>query len=403
MKKIIEIEIYKIFKSKKNIVIILLLFLYIIGLNFYNYQKHNEYMKKEYQVYNNKRLQLEGILGHNTRLLEKKKDLTIEEKGKLEQRIEFLTVEKNKLLVIESGYKENEPDRYNIILIAENDRYKNIIKGLNEGVITEDFIRNTNLDMQEIQKKIYLNQYILDNEIRPILNPYTMTGSNALVMFLEGNNLLILMFFLVLLSIDIYLLEIEEGSYKLLYNQPYERKKIFFGKMITILLVSLLLIILIAMFNFVIVTLVNGIGDMNYPFIKCENIKKLSLRENPRDIMIIPLWEYVIRGFGLLVPIIFFTIALVISISIFTDSSTKTLGISIILLVLLFMFNNFVSSQSTVNLIYPYSYLYMRDVIETRTYSNYAFGILLNTILTISLFIVSYYKFIGKDLLGAKE
>lgn len=37
-----------------------------------------------------------------------------------------------------------------------------------------------------------LNQYILDNEIQPILNPYTMTGANALVMFLEDNNLIII-------------------------------------------------------------------------------------------------------------------------------------------------------------------------------------------------------------------
>ena len=28
-----------------------------------------------------------------------------------------------------------------------------------------------------LHKGIYINQYILDNEIQPIINPYTMTGA----------------------------------------------------------------------------------------------------------------------------------------------------------------------------------------------------------------------------------
>lgn len=73
------------------------------------------------------------------------------------------------------------------------------------------------------------------------------------------------------------------------------------------------------------------------------------------------------------------------------------------LLVLAFIFNNFLTRQSIVNLIYPYCYLYIRNAIEINNRSNYLFGIILNSLMSIGLFMMSYYKFIRKDFLGAKE
>ena len=73
------------------------------------------------------------------------------------------------------------------------------------------------------------------------------------------------------------------------------------------------------------------------------------------------------------------------------------------LLVLAFIFNNFVGKESIINLIYPYSYLFIKNSIELNNRSNYLFGILLNSFLSIGLLILSYYKFINKDFLGAKE
>lgn len=76
-----------------------------------------------------------------------------------------------------------------------------------------------------MEKQLLLNNYILDNEIQPILNPYDMTGANALKLFLSGNNLIIFMFLIALLAIDIYLSEVEEGSYKLSFTQPFKRRQ----------------------------------------------------------------------------------------------------------------------------------------------------------------------------------
>ncbi len=400
MIKIVKNEIYKFFKSKKNIIIIILFFAYLLCINFYNIKEYKIYMNKTKQSYHVKYLQAEGNWRGLSRLLVRTDLLSTEEIEEIEKKIEFYRVERGNLRFIEGKYVDNRPEYYRDILIYNNERYDNILNGLDEGVITEQII---NLRKEDIKKQISLNQYVLDNDIEPIINPYTMTGANSLVMFLEGNNLIILIFFIVLLTVDIYLSEVEEGSYKLVYTQPFERRKIFFGKVITILIVSLLLMALGVILNFFILSVIYGVGNMNYPFITNESIKHISFNNQYGEYIILPLWKFAILGFGLLIPNLICTIALIIFISIFTDSNRKTLGISIMLLVLAFIFDNFLEKQSIVNLIYPYSYLYVRNSIELNTRSNYLFGILLNSLIGIGLFVMSYYKFVRKDFLGARE
>ena len=403
MKRIIKNEFQKFFKSRKNIIIIILFFTYVLGMNFYNLKQYNLYMKETAETYRSRYMQADGIFGQNALRLEKDENLTDKEREELEEEMEFYRVERNKLMLISQTYEEDNKEKFYYVLIAENDRYKNILKGLEDEIIEKGFLKEKGLNMEEIHKKMHINQYMLDNDIQPILNPYTMTGANSLIMFLDGENLLILIFLIALLSIDIYLSEIEEGSYKLAYSQPFERKQIFLGKVIVIIIISLEIIILGVLLNFIIVSAIYGIGDMNYPFVTRGNIKSLAFSTSNIGYSILPLWKFVLRGFILLLPILLLTITLIICISIFLDSSTKTLGFSIMLLVLAFIFENFLDKQSIINLIYPYSYLYIKNVIEVNNRSNYLFGIILNISMTIILFIMSYKKFIYKDFLGAKE
>ena len=144
-------------------------------------------------------------------------------------------------------------------------------------------------------------------------------------------------------------------------------------------------------------------GNMNYPMITGEAIKTISFSGGHGEHIILPLWKHVIMGFALLIPILLFTISVIIGISIFTDSSSKTLGFSIMLIGLAFIFKNFISKDSIINLIYPYCYLFIKDVIELNNRSNYLFGILFNSLMAIALLMIGYYKFINKDFLGARE
>lgn len=402
MNKIIRNEIYKFFKSRKNILIIILFFAYLLGINYYNSKQYDIYMRDTAKFYEGKYKRAGSILASNQLMLEKFEDLSLQNREELEREIKFYSGERLKLILISSVYEEDNPKTYERIVSTQNSRYRDIIKNIEENNIKEEFLNENNFTMDDLHKGIYINQYILDNEIQPIINPYTMTGANSLVRFLDGNNLIIIMIIIVLLSMDIYLSEVEEGSYKLSYTQPYKRNQIFFGKVVSIIIISTILIIVGTIFNFAMVSIIHGVGNMNYPFVTTEAINKLAFN-NQGQYMILSLVNYVIRGFILLFPILLFTIVLTLGISIITDSSGKTLGFSTMIIGLAFILKNFVSRHSIINLIYPYSYLYIKDVIEVNNNSNYLLGIMLNSIMAIVLFVISYKKFIHKDFLGSRE
>lgn len=402
MNKIIRNEIYKFFKSRKNILIIILFFAYLLGINYYNSKQYDIYMRDTAKFYEGKYKRAGSILASNQLMLEKFEDLSLQKREELEREIKFYSGERLKLILISSVYEEDNPKTYERIVSTQNSRYRDIIKNIEENNIKEEFLNENNFTMDDLHKGIYINQYILDNEIQPIINPYTMTGANSLVRFLDGNNLIIIMIIIVLLSMDIYLSEVEEGSYKLSYTQPYKRNQIFFGKVVSIIIISTILVVVGAIFNFAMVSIIHGVGNMNYPFVTTEAINKLAFN-NQGQYMILSLVNYVIRGFILLFPILLFTIVLTLGISIITDSSGKTLGFSTMIIGLAFILKNFVSRHSIINLIYPYSYLYIKDVIEVNNNSNYLLGIMLNSIMAIVLFVISYKKFIHKDFLGSRE
>ncbi|MSU02749.1 ABC transporter permease subunit [Tissierella sp. DSM 105185] len=402
MNKIIRNEIYKFFKSRKNILIIILFFAYLLGINYYNSKQYDIYMRDTAKFYEGKYKRAGSILASNQLMLEKFEDLSLQKREELEREIKFYSGERLKLILISSVYEEDNPKTYERIVSTQNSRYRDIIKNIEENNIKEEFLNENNFTMDDLHKGIYINQYILDNEIQPIINPYTMTGANSLVRFLDGNNLIIIMIIIALLSMDIYLSEVEEGSYKLSYTQPYKRNQIFFGKVVSIIIISTILVVVGAIFNFAMVSIIHGVGNMNYPFVTTEAINKLAFN-NQGQYMILSLVNYVIRGFILLFPILLFTIVLTLGISIITDSSGKTLGFSTMIIGLAFILKNFVSRHSIINLIYPYSYLYIKDVIEVNNNSNYLLGIMLNSIMAIVLFVISYKKFIHKDFLGSRE
>nr|WP_300005468.1 ABC transporter permease subunit [Tissierella sp.] len=365
-------------------------------------------MKEQEQVYRSKAAQADSVLSSKTLLLDNYDDLSLEEREiikreVLEKEKEFYNVERNKLLVMSNNYLENNPKQHIDILIAKNDRYENIIQGMEDKIINTNFLSDKGLGIEEIDKKTYINNYIIENEIQPILSPYTMTGANSLVMFLEGNNLIILIFVIALLSIDIYLSEVEEGSYKLAYTQPITRKQIYTGKLITITVISLAVVLLGILLNFMLTSIVFEKGNLYYPFITNDSINTISLNGGFKGYKILQLWKYFIMGIQLLVPIILFTISLIIFLSIFTDSNSNTLGFTMMFLVLSFIFNSFLPKESIINLIYPYSYLFVKDVIEINNSSHYLIGYLINFFLSILLFVFSYYKFMKKDFLGARE
>ena len=144
MIRTINNEFYKFFKNKKNIIVIAVFFIYLVGTIFYNENKSKTYMKEEAQSYMIKASQADSIFSSKTLLLNNYEDLSDREKENikketLEREKEFYNIERNKLLVISDTYKNDNKEKYENLLISENDRYNNIIRGLDERIISQGF------------------------------------------------------------------------------------------------------------------------------------------------------------------------------------------------------------------------------------------------------------------------
>ena len=129
--------------------------------------------------------------------------------------------------------------------------------------------------MDDIKRKNLYYNYLKENNIKYNPNPYTNTGIFSIATLLDNNMLFLIFIIFTFLTIDLFLLEVEDGSYKIIYTQPYERGKIFLSKIISTILIMTLILIIILGVNFLVNTILNETGDFREPIAVSENINKL--------------------------------------------------------------------------------------------------------------------------------
>lgn len=403
MKMLISYEIKKFFKSKKNLIAMGLFFLFSTIMIFYNVYQNKKYMEIIGRGYTNSGSYSSGLAGTLNNVLEKLGSVEDETPEETLKRIDYYTQEANYLNSIGHFYKENKEKDFKYINIVKRNLFTSMLEAYDEGVISLEEVNQRGYNHRELKHLSEYTQYLIDVDVQPMLNIYEINGANGLVMFLKGANLIVCMFLIALLSVDIYLGEVSEGSYKLSFTQPHERKRIFLSKVIVLIGVSIALIVLTAALNYIAYTVMGGAGNWQYPMMSKESLRGLSLNSLESGLLTLPLWKYVLTGFILLIPLIIFTVMLILYISIATDSNNKTIGVIVVLIFLAFVFGSFLSEDSAINLWYPYSYLFLDKVISVGNMSNYFMGILINSIGAIMLFVLSYNKFKSKDFLGAVD
>lgn len=399
MRILIRHEIKKFFKSKKNLLLIGLFLVYSVIMIIFNAFQGSQYMQDTGKGYHDQGGYSSSISASMNNILEATGEFEGEDPDFTLQRVEYYAEEANHLASIGHFYGENKESDFKYINLIKSKFYSHILQGYeNEWTPLED-IERQGYTLQEVEHLAQYTQHIADIDVQPMLNIYQMDGANGMVMFLKGTNLAIYMFLIAMLTVDIYLNEVMEKSYKLSFTQPFERKQIFLSKAIVVLGIAIGLMLLVAAFNFIIYTIMGGVGNWQYPMMSKESLMGVSLNSIASDLLIIPLWQYVLMGFILLTVVTIFTVLLILFTSIRTDSSNKTIGMTLIFIFLAFVLSMFLSESSIVNLLYPLSYLFTEKVLSVTNRSNYLIGILLNGIGSIILFTLSYRKFVSKDFL----
>lgn len=402
MGELIKYEFYKFFKNKKNLGIIAILFAYTIAMIGYDQIQSTKYMD-EMGVHFTDKAKYSTCVSANLQFRLDENLLYDEDPQSIQESIDYFKSEGMKQQVLAFFYPKNQVKDHKYINVVMNKLYSSMLSAYDEGIIDLEEIKKRGYTLRELKILSDYTKYLIDEDIKPLLNRYQITGANGMKLFFSGSNLIVIFILISLLAADMYLKEISEGSYKQLLIQPYERKRVYLSKIITISLVSIVLIFTVALVNFTICSLIGGIGDWSYPLMSRISLNTLTLNGMEEPLLIVPLWEFVIRAFILLLPLILFNVIVIFTISILTDSNITTLGLTVIIVLISFSFNAFLEKTSAINLWYPYSYLFIEDVFEVSNRSNYLMGLILCSLGGILSFVVGYIKFVKKDFLGVVD
>ena len=398
MGKLFEIEWIKFKKNKKNKLLLLLLILYIVILVFYNQKQYKNYFSKMSQAMNEEKIKANSRLKMIELFMKNDEDYS---SNPLEQ--SYLNKEIQKSTLLGYYYKEKDFADWRRFLQIENEKYSNLILGEENNFIDKKVLYARGQGPLELKSKIIRNEYFIDNNIEPYINPYELNGVNFLILLLKNNNPVILIAFLALFAIDIFSGEMEEGSYKLYYTQPLSRACIFWSKIISTLIFIVGLTLSIVFIGFFIISLIYGVGDFTYPQIIGLSKGLLASLNSIiflGEFKIISSLEYIIKGYILLFLIATMLILFIISLSILFKSISINLGAFASIFLLDYVLNIFLNFESMFRFYLPLNYMRVGLILSGEINASYIAGIQISLICSVLLLIINCNLFVKKDLIG---
>jgi ABC-2 type transport system permease protein len=331
MLALIKNEIIKLMSRTKTIVIIVGFILFAGLVSFGGYQSEKNSKKYESLEYRIKSLEqsLEYTRAEKDRVPEKIKN-NEGEIQKYKNRIdeEIASLEEQIKKIKEDGNK----------IVDWREEVSSEIKAL-ENQLKEEGI---SYEMDSRSKQYLVNRvtelkYLKEHDIKP-MKEYEFNSLNFMNMFMQILGAIFLVVGLGVFVSDIISGECTPPTLKVLLTQPMSRGKVLLSKFIAVTVVGIALIVLIEAVYFLVIGLISGFGNMNYPMAAgslyefdlsqtAENGKQyLKLIEG--STYFIPAWQYLLRALGLQVIFIITATAFAFLVSSLFKSSMISMAVS---------------------------------------------------------------------------
>jgi ABC-type transport system involved in multi-copper enzyme maturation permease subunit len=397
MTKLIKFELFKLHKSKKNKFLFGVLIVFLIGLIIFEKFQYNNFAKKEVEKYTSQEVLAIEALRNKYILLAK------EENEVQRAKAEFGEIERKSsqilkvLLKDEKNFDSRTFLRYKII------KYENYIRAYEEGLIDDLFLRIINADISKLKLESFELKNFEESEMDFIANPYTVNGLRALDLLFRDKNPIILLGILALMVLDIFSSEIDEGSYKTIYTQPYSRQYIFISKIISSSIFVILTYIIVTIIFFIIVSFIYGIGDINYPVSIVSNNQLFSFfskHNSLNEFRIISMgWNLLLKYLSF-IPFLICTVIIGIAIVVILNSYIDGLSIIFVIGMIDYSFNILIYGDAKIWSYLPSSYLKIGSIFSGANRVSLVNGILIFLIISILFLIISKNKIVNRDLSG---
>ena len=300
MISLIAIELKMFFRQRKNWLVLICLVL-LSTFFIHSHIKLNQ-MNEEYRgilLSNNISHLQDAIL----RMTNESNEIYTNEIERLNQEITYMQKMQNALLMEDwNEYLRNE-------IASERSEL--------EGILSGSLVSSTTVE--ELEESIAIKEILIDKNIKPIFTEYAMSSWNFIPLFLTGNTMFLIVFVIIYFASSIVASDFEKGTYKLVYNLPLSKLKIYLSKLITALAINYAWIFTFLLGCFGILAIIVGTGDGDYPY---------KLHANGTDFYVSAI-QFVGMASGVLLLLITFIVCLTIGLSIFLRHSHLTFIITV--------------------------------------------------------------------------
>ena len=300
MISLIAIELKMFFRQRKNWLVLICLVL-LSTFFIHSHIKLNQ-MNEEYRgilLSNNISHLQDAIL----RMTNESNEIYTNEIERLNQEITYMQKMQNALLMEDwNEYLRNE-------IASERSEL--------EGILSGSLVSSTTVE--ELEESIAIKEILIDKNIKPIFTEYAMSSWNFIPLFLTGNTMFLIVFVIIYFASSIVASDFEKGTYKLVYNLPLSKLKIYLSKLITALAINYAWVFTFLLGCFGILAIIVGTGDGDYPY---------KLHANGTDFYVSAI-QFVGMASGVLLLLITFIVCLTIGLSIFLRHSHLTFIITV--------------------------------------------------------------------------
>lgn len=314
MISLIVIEFKMFFRQRKNwlvLICLVLLSTFFIHSNIKLNQMNEEY--RGILLSNNISHLQDAIL----RMTNESNEIYTNEIERLNQEITYMQKMQNALLMEDwNEYLSNE-------IASERSEL--------EGILSGSLVSSTTVE--ELEESIAIKEILIDKNIKPIFTEYAMSSWNFIPLFLTGNTMFLIVFVIIYFASSIVASDFEKGTYKLVYNLPLSKLKIYLSKLITALAINYAWVFTFLLGCFGILSIIVGTGDGNYPY---------KLHAHGTDFYVSAI-QFVGMASGVLLLLITFIVCLTIGLSIFLRHSHLTF---IITVAIIFGLNRLVNPEA---------------------------------------------------------
>ncbi|HEX3022803.1 MAG TPA: ABC transporter permease [Lachnospiraceae bacterium] len=391
MWKLFCFEWKKNVKNTKNLVILFLFVLLLIGYILVNMNLSHKYVTDQMTDYASDKWY--SVVAMND-ILNTYGNYEMPEKE--QERVDFWR-EIYQYATSQMVYKHwRGEDRWKDIVRETIDKDRYLLQGKTSGLITYDRI-----NVQELRNEIEKYTILYEKNIKPMESEYVMNSYNFLYRLLNQLFPYVVVTIILLICADSMSSEADTGSYKFLLLQPYRRTSIYLAKTLATITYSVVTTVLTITIVYFINGLVNGFGNANYPVAiesySYERFQSLAMQNGSIDYSGIGIYLLKVIPVAILYLLLASVFALLISNIALSSISAMSLSVGFSLGAILLQ--PYFKEMEFFTKIFPVSYSNPVSVLSGEVHGTALLAVIVLTVGIVALYIFNYVLFKRKDII----